>query len=167
MTEDLYTTADVKRIRELLLKEQQGVDLLTGLPIPDKQAATDHVHDNTQLVRGILHRQSNAVLGKLENLWTRYLSWWYPEDLPTFLRKAADYIQRKPDTRYRHPDWIKLAKARFNRLNSKEMKSVLEGLGRQDGKNLTERKKIFQEIVLDRKLGYEIIISEINKVKEL
>jgi hypothetical protein len=63
-------------------------------------------------------------------------------------------------------DWIKLAKARFNRLNSKEMKSVLEGLGRQDGKNLTERKKIFQEIVLDRKLGYEIIISAINKVKE-
>lgn len=166
MTEDLYTTNDTKRTREFLLKEQQGLDLLTGLPIPDKQACLDHKHNDECFVRGVLHRQSNACLGKIENLYVRYLSYWYPHDLQTFLRQAADYLDLPEDKRYRHNSWVKRLKVLFNKLNSKQMKQVLETFGKSDGKNLVERKKIFAEIVLDRNLGYEVIREAIEKVKD-
>lgn len=39
MTEDLYTATDVKKIREKILDEQDGLDLLTGLPL-DKSKQT-------------------------------------------------------------------------------------------------------------------------------
>ncbi len=65
MTEDLYSVSDVKRVRELLLKEQGGLDLLTKLEIPCKMAVLDHKHDINQFVRGVLHRQCNVVLGKI------------------------------------------------------------------------------------------------------
>lgn len=169
MTTDLYNTKDTTRIRELLLKEQEGLDLLTGLPIPEKQAVTDHKHDSEQFVRGVLHRQSNASLGKLEGIWTRYLSYWYPYDLPTFLRQSADYIEKfdkEPDTRYRHPNWQKKVRTLFNSLNSSQMKQVLKHFNKPEGNNLAERKKLFNEIVLDRNCGYDIIRNVINQVKE-
>jgi hypothetical protein len=168
MTTDLYNTKDTTRIRELLLKEQEGLDLLTGLPIPEKQAVTDHKHDSEQFVRGVLHRQSNASLGKLEGIWTRYLSYWYPYDLPTFLRQAADYIEKfdkEPDTRYRHPNWQKRIRTDFNKLSTKQMKQVLETFGKPDGKNLVERKKMFASVILDKSLGYDKIRQVIDKVK--
>lgn len=169
MTEDLYNTKDTARIRELLLKEQNGLDLLTGLPIPEKQAVTDHKHDDEQFVRGILHRQSNASLGKLEGIWTRYLSYWYPYDLPTFLRQSADYIEKfdkEPDTRYRHPNWQKKIRTMFNSLNASQMKQVLQHFNKPDGRNIQERKKLFNEIVLDRAYGFCYIRDVINQVKE-
>ena len=100
MTEPLhlYSSKDVAKVREKLYNEQGGKDALTGLPLDYKQAVTDHNH-NTQYVRGVLHRQCNAVLGKIENLWTRYLSYWFEGTLSDFLRKAADYIERKDDHR--------------------------------------------------------------------
>lgn len=168
-TVDLFTTKDTTRIRELLLKEQNGLDLITGLEIPPKQAVTDHKHDNEQFVRGILHRQTNASLGKLEGVWTRYLSYWYPYDLPTFLRQAADYIEKfdkEPDKRFRHPNWQKKVKTKFNALNAKQQDKVLLALGSQQGKNVKERRDIFSKIVLDRNLGFDKISSVIDKVKE-
>jgi hypothetical protein len=36
-TQDLYTVADVKRVRELLTKEQDNCCAITGLEIPPKQ----------------------------------------------------------------------------------------------------------------------------------
>ena len=106
-TQDLYTPEDIRKVRQILLKEQQNKCLLTGLPITLSDSHTDHAHDSEQLVRGALHRHANMTLGKLENLWTRYLAFWYPHDLPTFLRQAADYLERKKDTRFRHSGWQK------------------------------------------------------------
>lgn len=167
-TLDLYTVKDVQIVRELLLKEQGGLDLITHLLIPPKQACLDHRHDDEQLVRGVLHRQSNAVLGKLEGVWTRYLSYWYPYDLPTFLRQSADYLEdteRNPDRRYRHPNWQKKIRTMFNSLNASQMKQVLQHFNKEDGRNATERKKIFQEIVLNRAYNYDMIRTVINEVK--
>lgn len=167
-TEDLYTVKDVQRIRELLIKEQNGLDLLTGLPIPEKQAVTDHKHDDEQFVRGILHRQSNASLGKLEGIWTRYLSYWYPYDLATFLRQSADYIEKfdkEPDTRYRHPNWQKKLKTMFKALNASQQNEVLVKLGSSQGSNPAKRRELFSKIILNRSLNYDTIRSVINEVK--
>lgn len=160
---DLYTVKDVQRVRELLLKQQDNLDACTLLEMPPKQACLDHIHDDEQLVRGVLHRQVNSYIGKLENNFVRMLRWWYPNDLPTFLEQAADYLRREP-LPYRHPNWQKRLKALFNKLNSKQMKQVLESFGKTDGKNLAERKQKFSEIVLDRNNnGYDKIKAVIQQ----
>lgn len=159
MTEHLYNPKDVQKAREKLLKEQGGLDLLTGLEIPPGKACLDHDH-STQYVRGVLHRQSNAVLGKIENLWTRYLSYWYSGTLQDFLRQAADYLDRESDTRYLHPAWQKKLQTMFNTLPEASKKAVLSDLGQDQGGNSTERKKLFKKALMTRKFEFE-------KVKEL
>lgn len=163
-TETLYTTADVARTRQKLLKEQGGMDALTGLEIPPKQAVCDHNH-RTQYVRGILHRQSNAVLGRIENMWTRYLAYWYEGTLSDFLRKAADYLEKPDDTRYVHPGWIKRVTTDFRKLKAKEQLDVLAELGYNAVKP-NDRVVTFQKAIKSKKFSFEQIRGFINEVKE-
>lgn len=165
MTIDLYNTADVKKVREQLIKEQDGLCAITGIPTASNNFALDHKHDEEQLVRGAAHKQANAALGKLENLAVRYL-YWYPEGLPQFLRMCAEYIEREPDRRWRHPGWIKKASTSFNKLKEAHKDVVLVALGQTKGKNATERKKLFQRAVLTREYSYDTIRALIQEVKE-
>lgn len=168
-TEDLYTAEDVKRVKTLLYKEQQGKCALSDIDMQLKDVHTDHLHDDEQLVRGALYKQSNMVLGKLEGLWTRYLSYWYPSTLPEFLRASAAYLERSeatPDRRFRHNGWLKKVKVWFNKLPAKKMDEVLVQLGSSPGKNLVDRKAKFAKVVLDRSLGYDTISQVIKSTKE-
>lgn len=155
-TKELYTTADVKAVREQLLVEQENLDAVTGLEIPPKQAVLDHCH-NTQHVRAVLHRQVNAGLGKIENLWIRYLKHWYPYDLPTFLRQCADYIEKEPDKRYYHPGWLKKVNTAFNKLPAKEQDRVLTALGSAKGTNSIQRKELFKRKLLTKSFSFDTI----------
>jgi hypothetical protein len=147
------------------VEEQKGVCALTGELIEEGQAVLDHDH-STQYVRGVLHRQTNVVLGKIENLWKRYLAWWYTGDLPTFLRKTADYLERDKDTRYYHPHWIKKAKTEFNKLKSTERQKVLNRMTKESNcTNDTERKALFAKLILTRQYGFDTIQSIMNDVK--
>lgn len=166
MTIDLYNTAEVTKVRQQLTKEQDNKCLVTGLEIPPKQHVTDHAHDDEQFVRGILHRQVNAFLGKAENAYVRLIQWWYPNDLPTLMRECADYLEREPDKRYRHPMWIKKINTAFNKLKSSEKDQVLELMGLEKGKNDTERKKIFQKGILTREHDYDTIRKFIGEIKD-
>ena len=160
----LYTPTDVKKVRELLLKEQDGCDIMTGLPIPDNKACLDHDH-GTQFVRGVLHRQTNAALGKLEGIHTRYLSYWYTGTLPDFLRQAADYLEREDDLRYIHPGFIKRLSTDFNKLNEGSKRAALKELGQPEGGNGTERKKLFQKAVLTKEHSFDELKELIERVK--
>ena len=162
MTIDLYTQADIKRIRQLLYEEQQGLCELTKLPVEFKDVHLDHAHDSEQLVRGVLHKAANMSLGKIENIATRYL-YWYPYTLPEFLRQVADYLEREQDTRFRHTNWMKLVKTRFNKLNAQQQNNVLIALGSTKGANPKLRKELFGKVVLDRNLGYNVIVETIEK----
>lgn len=165
-TEDLYTAADVKRVREQLLKEQGGYCAITGLKITST-AVLDHRHDDEQLVRAVLHRQVNAFEGKINNSWDRLMKWWYPEDnLPSVLRLMADYLEKEPDRRFRHVHWQKKVKVKFNQLNAASQNKVLEQLGGTSQSNPAKRKDLFGKLVLDRKLGYNTIMQAIKEVKE-
>lgn len=167
MTTDLYTAADVKKVKELLYKEQQGKCALTDLPIDIKDCHTDHAHDELQLVRGVLYKQSNMVLGKLEGLWLRYLAYWYPHTLSDFLRAAADYLERsehRPDTRWRHPGWMRKVTIKFNKLPATKQNEVLKMMGSVVGKNPHERKKLFAKKVRDKTLGFHAIIAILDQV---
>ena len=164
MTVDLYNTTDVKHVREQLTKEQNNKCLVTGLDIPPKQHVLDHAHDDTQLVRGVLHRQVNAFLGKAENAFMRLMQWWYPNDLPTLMRECADYLEREEDTRFRHNGWIKKVNTAFNKLKESDKDKVLELMGLEKGKNGIERKKIFQKGILTKEHDYDTIRSFIGEI---
>lgn len=161
--QDLYTASDVAKVRALLLKEQQGKCALSKLEVKLLDTHCDHAHDDLQLVRGVLHRHANLTLGKVEGLWNRYLAHWYPHDLQTFLRQAADYLDRPTDTRWRHPGWIKKMKVCFNRLNALQQNKVLIELGYTRGSNPKQRKEIFAKAVLNRDLGYNLIFETLMK----
>ena len=165
MTIDLYTQADIKRVREELLKEQNNKDILTGLDIPSGKQVCDHAHDSDNYVRGVIHRNTNSALGRIENVWTRDLSWWYDKDLPTFLRQCSDYLERKKDTRYRHNSWIRTVKVQFNKLSASQQNEVLKTLGSITGSNPKTRKELFAKVVMDRSLGYDVILSTIKDIK--
>lgn len=165
MTEHLYTATDVKRVRDTLAKEQNNKDALTGLELPDKQKCLDHDHQS-QFVRGVLHRQVNAALGKLEGVHTRYLSYWYSGTLPDFLRQAADYLEKEQDARYVHPGWLKKAQTMFNTLSEGDKKAVLEALGKSQGGNSTERKNLFKKALNTKQFTFEQIKELIQERKK-
>lgn len=161
----LYNATEVKKVRQVLLAKQKGLDALTGLPIPDKQEVLDHDH-KTQYVRGVLHRQTNAVLGKLENLYIRYLSWWYSGSLSDFLRKAAEYIEKEHPKEYVHPGWIKSVTTQFRKLKSKDKDILLSKLGIAECKNDLQRVNAFKKYILQSRPSFDTIQSYLNKLKE-
>jgi len=168
VTQDLYTAKDVATVRQLLYDEQLGKCALSNKQFNLRDLHLDHVHNEQQFVRGVLYKQSNMLLGKLENLSVRYLNHWYPEGLPSFLRQAADYIERtekQPDTRYRHPGWIKRVKVLFNKLNAEQQNKCLVELGYNRGSNPKQRKEYFAKATMDRSLGFERIVNVLDKTK--
>lgn len=158
----LYTTKDVQKVREQLYKAQNGVDPITNLHIPDKQKVLDHDHSN-HYVRAVLHRQTNAVLGKIENLWTRYLSYWYTGTLSDFLRGCADYIEKEHPKEYLHPAFIKSLQVQFNKLNEKQKQNVLSYFGEDVGVNSAQRKLTFKKFILKRTHSMQDVLMVIRK----
>ena len=158
----LYTTKDVAEVRNLLKERQNNTDPITGLDIPNKQHVLDHNH-KTQFVRAVLHRQSNVVLGKIENLWSRYLAWWYVGTLSDFLRGCADYLDFDHPEEYLHPSFIKKLQVEFNKLNETSKKSVLKQLGQEQGNNAKERKDLFKKSVLKKDKTFFEILEIIEK----
>ena len=165
MTKSLYNTKDVADVRTALTLEQKGLDRLTKLPIAPKQHCLDHCH-KTMRVRGVLDRQSNAALGVLENAFKRYLGYWYPHDLQTFLRASADYLDREEDTRWYHSAWQKRIVSLFNKLPTKQQDTVLQYFNQPKGSNSVQRKESFKKIVADKSLGFDTIRNVINDVKD-
>ena len=169
-TQDLYTTSDVKRVREFLLQEQGNKCAALGIPIkPDRTPVLDHFHNDEQLVRGVLEREVNAFLGVIENANKRYLRYWLPTPLPEVLKALAGYLERSEatsDRRFRHNGWLKKVKVWFNKLPAKKMDEVLVQLGSSSGKNSVDRKEKFAKVVLDRSLGYDTISQVIKSTKE-
>ena len=164
-TEDLYNVKDIARVRALLTKEQNRLSALTGLPL--SKPCLDHCHspENEQLVRGVLNSNENVALGKIENLYARYIGWWFKGTYPEFLRMVADYIERGVDRRFRHSCFIKKLNVEFNKLNESKKDEVLMLLGKNKGKNTTERKKYFNQAVMSREFGYNSVVATIKGIK--
>lgn len=64
-------TSEVAPYRAAKLKEQSGKCALCCLPIAAGSDVLDHDH-STGVVRAVLHRSCNALLGKVENNYKRY-----------------------------------------------------------------------------------------------
>ena len=89
----------VKAIREEKLAAQNGKCSLCGLVCTGDEAVLDHDH-STGLLRGVLHRGCNSLLGPIENRWKRYAV----KDLMAFAHGIGQYLQTHHDdpTTIRH-----------------------------------------------------------------
>ena len=90
-------------------------------------SVVDHCHDTGE-VRGVLHRQSNAFLGKIENAWKRYAKRSSTVSLPDALRNMADYIENAR-TGVLHPTGATQLAKRFSAKKMQDQVNFLLDVG--------------------------------------
>ena len=83
----------------------------------------DHNHD-TGMVRGVIHRQSNSWLGKIENSWKRFGSC-SNVNLKKALHNVCNYLDQG-DLNYLHPKGSKQLISRFSRYSKDEQIEILK-----------------------------------------
>jgi len=108
------------------LKEWRQQNLPKECPIfkcKVNDAVVDHCH-RTGLVRGVLHRQSNAWAGKIENSWKRFGQNNSDLTLSEALRALATYLE-EARTEILHPVGLRQKCNRFDRLSKAEQIDTL------------------------------------------
>lgn len=159
MTRVLRTATDVKKLRQELIKKQNNLDGILYTSLDGRLPALDHNHSN-QKVRAVLSTEMNRYLGLLEQGYARYLKWWLKDyDLPGVLRVSADYLEyhQTDRTNIWHPDWIKKACTKFNKLKAHDQLICLKTLGLKEyNPNLEGRKKAFKKYCQSKALPEEV-----------
>ena len=92
-----------------------------------KDWVVDHDH-KTGMVRGVISRVGNSLIGKIENFLTSRCRQ-KPENFPRILRNIAEYLERE-NTDILHPVGLTQLTKRFrNNLTAQEQYDVLADLG--------------------------------------
>lgn len=154
MTEDLYTTKDVERVRKYLVEKQGGIDPILQAPFKEPPCL-DHDH-RTQLVRGALGRNSNAFEGKVYNAFVRCLRWQTDLSFIEVLKNLVLYLETDCFVKAYHPAWIKRVTADFRALPADKQNLVLSELGNSHScRNKKERENAFKGYVLSKQYGFD------------
>ena len=112
----------------------------------------DHCHQSG-MVRGVVSRGGNALLGKIENF--AYGRCQIKQShLPAVLRGIADYLERE-QLDVLHPVGLTQLCRKFKALTSERQKSILVDLGAKriqlmECSNASERIKLFRELTKQR-----------------
>jgi hypothetical protein len=117
----------MKYLPQTKIKEFRDENKGQKCPIFDislKDAVVDHDH-STGVVRGCIHRQSNAWEGKVYNAWKRYGGNNANVTYIEALRNLADYIEGS-NYDLLHPVGVTQLCKRFSRLTKKEQEFSLE-----------------------------------------
>jgi hypothetical protein len=108
----------------------------------------DHDHQ-TGMVRGVISRQANSLIGKIENFYLGMCKG-DKKDLPKTLRAIARYLE-KETTDVLHPVGLIQLTKKFKALTSEKQKGILVDLGAKrkqlmECSNASERTKLFREL---------------------
>jgi hypothetical protein len=113
----------------------------------------DHDHQ-TGLVRGVISREGNSMLGKVENFYFKMCKG-DKEDLPLVLRAMADYLEF-PAMNVLHPVGLTQLTKRFSRgLTASQQLDLLKELGGLDEileacNNTKTRKAYFRQLMIQK-----------------
>ena len=118
---------EIKKYRKIILKEQNGICLLTGIKIEEGKAVLDHLHripkeklgeNGAGCVRGVLDFRANSLEGKIL-YWYKRLAVSKLISLPAFLVNLSRYLDQ-PTYPLIHPTEApkpkKLSKVCYNKL---------------------------------------------------
>ena len=108
----------------------------------------DHCH-KSGMVRGVVSRVGNSLLGKIENFAYRRCQV-SQSHLPAVLRGIADYLEQE-QLDVLHPVGLTQLSKRFKSLTSEKQKATLVDLGAKrkqimECSNASERTKLFREL---------------------
>jgi hypothetical protein len=113
---------------------------ILGIPLAPSDAVLDHDH-KTGHVRGVIHRQANALMGKIENFHRSFLSRLECGDLRTILCSMVDWIDADHSTKPLHPEALPKMVRAFGRKKAAEQCAFLESVGIRPAKTSLDRQK--------------------------
>lgn len=155
---------DLKQTREELLKLQQGKDLITKETV--RNPCLDHDHGINQQVRGVIGREVNVFLGKVENGYYRYIGYWSDIPLPDLLENMAEYI-RRPNEEIVHKGWIDVSVRKFKSLAAVRQKYLLKIINSNNiGGNQDTRVKSLRKVLVSGSISYGEFFEYFDYVKE-
>lgn len=118
-----------------------------------RDCVVDHCHTSGE-IRGVLHRQSNAFLGKVENAWKRYAFRSSNVSLPEALRRMADYIEFSRSGLL-HPIGATQLQKKFKQKKNEQQLDILLDLGVDissiDASNSDKRSKLYRKEITKQK----------------
>ena len=123
---------------------------ITGTTWESSDPVVDHDH-STGEIRGVISRQANSLLGKIEN-YARGLKG--NRTLPAILRACADYLERNP-TGVLHPTGYRQLYKRFARLPKAEQEERLLAAGIEksdlkDAQNVKDRTNLYKRVLKEK-----------------
>lgn len=141
----ILKSKDLKVKREELLKLQQGLCKLTNLP--SLNFVLDHDHKDGH-IRGVLDREVNQFLGKLESNYIRFIKWKFPNlSLQQLLYNIILYLNQDYSNNEYHPNYVNKMLRKFSNLKSELQKKVLEEVNVVPENSKVLRLKQYRKII--------------------
>ena len=97
---------------------------ILGIPLDPSDAVVDHDH-NTGHIRGVIHRQANALMGKIENYLNGYMRNLDCGDIRLVLSAMIDWMERDHSSNPLHPHASRKMIADFRKMKAKDQYSFL------------------------------------------
>ena len=117
--------SDIKRLKERL----GGRDPILGKY--SENWVLDHDHD-TGFCRGIIDRDVNQFIGKIESAYKRFVKHKTTESLPNILQDIASYLDTagvsEEFSHILHPEGVAKLCRQFSYKNSSEQSKILKGM---------------------------------------
>jgi len=138
---------DLKKYRERWISNKDYDPLVQSKII---NSVVDHNH-KTGLIRGVIDRETNQYIGKLEQNFIRFIHWKFPDVfLPDFLKRIADYLMQDYRSNPIHPVFVQKQIKKFSRLSLDNQKSILlkECGYLQVGKDKKENTKLYRSFLM-------------------
>ena len=134
------------------IKEYRDANKPISCPILDIKTSDwvlDHDHQ-TGLVRGVISRQANSLLGKVENFFLKMCKG-RKEDLPNTLEAMAAYLEREALDVLHPVGLTQLTKKFANSNNAEAQVEILKDIGASTEeitacKNVKQRKELFRNL---------------------
>jgi hypothetical protein len=109
------------------------------------------------MVRGVISREANALLGKVENFYRSRCASSQEKDLPTVLRNLAEYLERAENSDILHPVGCRQVVTRFKNSSKRDQIRALQVLGCSNldianAANTEARAKLFRSVITSNTL---------------
>ena len=117
--------SEIKPFRQRQLIKQNNCCSLCGDPVAENQAVLDHCH-KTGVLRGVLHRGCNSLLGKIENTMPRSLV--DINRLANISKNLIKYLTADAVSEFLHPTYL-----------TQEERKMKQAMGRGKGKKPPKR----------------------------